>query len=528
MPLLEMTGVYKRYGGVRALVDASLHVERAQVHGLLGPNGSGKSTLNKVLTGTVQPDSAHIRIDGDDVLIHRPLDAYRHRIAAVYQQLSLIPQLTVAQNLQLGTEPTRGGVIDNKRGRDRAAAALEPFLPGLEGGVGLDTEVSRLSPSSRQLVEIAKAIGRAPRLLVLDEATASLRRDQVELLFEQIHHLTADGVSVIFVSHRLEEIMTICTHATILRNGHTVAEVAMADTSQEDLVRLMVGEQQARERVSAAADSTPAPPSATDDVVVLQVRDVTGPGLDGVSLQLHAGEVLGLGGLQGQGQSALLHSLFGDGGAVAERMEVAGQARALRSPRAAIAAGIALVPGDRASQGLMMKRPIIENLAIVSLPQRVKAGMFVSMRGEQRTAQAEVDRLRIKIGDLADQVSSLSGGNQQKVVIGKWLLDDPAVVLLDDPTKGVDIGAKAEIYQIIRELTAKGVGVILNSSDDEELLELCDRVLVMYEGRIVDRLEGAEITKDSLVASALRVGARADGQAGADGRIGAGEVPDAE
>lgn len=507
MPLLEMTGVNKRYGGVRALVDASLSVERAQVHGLLGPNGSGKSTLNKVLTGTVQPDSAHVRLDGDDVAIRRPLDAYRLRIAAVYQQLSLIPQLTVAQNLQLGTEASRGGVVDDRRGRERAAAALEPFLPGLDAGVGLNTEVSRLSPSSRQLVEIAKAVGRDPRILVLDEATASLRRDQVELLFAQIHRLTADGVSVIFVSHRLEEIMTICTHATILRNGHTVAAVAMADTTQEDLVRLMVGEQQSRERDSAAASTEPTPGPEEGRARVLRVQNVTGPGLDSVSLELRAGEVLGLGGLQGQGQSELLHALFGDGGADVKHLEVAGRARTLRSPRAAVSAGFALVPGDRASQGLMMKRPIIENLAIVSLPQRVRAGTFLSMRKEQRTAQAEVDRLRVKIGDLSDPVSSLSGGNQQKVVIGKWLLNDPAVVLLDDPTKGVDIGAKAEIYDIIRKLTAKGVGVILNSSDDEELLELCDRVLVMYEGRIVDHLEGVEITKDSLVASALRVGA---------------------
>lgn len=507
MPLLEMTGVHKRYGGVRALVDASLSVERAQVHGLLGPNGSGKSTLNKVLAGTVQPDLAHIRIDGDDVVIRRPLDAYRHRIAAVYQQLSLVPQLTVAQNLQLGTEAARRGVvIDNRLGRERAAAALAPFLPGLDPGVTLDTEVSRLSQSSRQLVEIAKAVGRDPRILVLDEATASLRRDQVELLFEQIHRLTAEGVSVIFVSHRLEEIMTICTHATILRNGHTVAQVAMEDTTQDHLVRLMVGEQQVRSRSEAASTR-----SLAERDVVLSVRELSGQGLDGVALELHAGEVLGLGGLQGQGQSELLHALFGDGAGASGQTEVAGAPTAVRSPRAAIAAGLALVPGDRASQGLMMKRPIIENLAIVSLPERATAGVFLSMKKEQRTAQAEVDRLRIKIGDLQDPVSSLSGGNQQKVVIGKWLLDHPAVVLLDDPTKGVDIGAKAEIYQIIRELTDQGVGVILNSSDDEELLELCDRVLVMYEGRIVEHLVGAEITKDSLVASALRVDAASEG-----------------
>ncbi len=502
MPLLKMSGVYKRYGGVHALTDASLNLQKGQVHGLLGPNGSGKSTLNKVLTGTVKPDRATIILDGKEVTIDRPKDAHELHISAVYQQLSLIPQLTVGQNLLMGIEPSKGGFLSKRESRELAAAALEPFLPGLDAGTGLDTEVSTLSPGSQQLVEVAKAMARNPRILVLDEATASLRRDQVELVFNQVQLMVERGVSVVFVSHRLEEILTLCSHATILRNGHTVASVDLKQTSQQELVRLMSGTEGEDALAEAGLQARAVPSGKT----VLSVKDLHGSGLTGVSMEVAAGEIVGLGGLQGQGQSELLHTLFGDSKYTEGSIHVRGSHTNLGSPRAGIAAGIALIPGDRATQGLMMKRPILENLSIVSLHRRLKAGFVISKKAETRADSAEVDRLRIKIGELSDPVSSLSGGNQQKVVLGKWLLNGPQIVLLDDPTKGVDIGAKTEIYSIIRQLTASGVGVVLNSSDDEELLELCDRVLVLYEGKIVDHLEGASITKDNLVASALRVG----------------------
>ncbi len=500
MSLLEMTGVSKRYGGVQALAEAHLVVEKAQVHGLLGPNGSGKSTLNKVLTGTVKPDRAHIRLAGQDLQINRPLDAYHHRISAVYQQLSLIPQLTVAENLLLGTEITGQGFLKSRKMRAAAEEAIAPFWPGLDEGTTLDTEVSRLSPGSQQLVEVAKAMARKPQILVLDEATASLRRDQVQLVFDQVHALIEQEVSVVFVSHRLEEILALCSHATILRNGQTVATVDLATTSQPELVQLMVGEE-----LTSAPPNRTAARGESRDQVVLAVKNLHSETLTGVDLEVQAGEIVGLGGLQGQGQSDLLHVLFGDWPHSSGTISTGGRVRDIRHPRGGIGAGLALVPGDRSTQGLFMKRPILENLSIVSLPRRLRGGVFVSLRQERKVGGAEVQRLRIKIGSLDDPVSSLSGGNQQKVVLGKWLLDQPQVVLLDDPTKGVDIGAKSEIYSIIRELTAAGVGVVLNSSDDEELLELCDRVLVMYEGAVVDHLIGDEITKDNLVAAALRV-----------------------
>lgn len=500
MTLLTMEGVYKRYGGVQALKNASLSVNAAEVHGLLGPNGSGKSTLNKVLAGTVRPDQARIAIDGKPVTIDRPLDAYKHRVSAVYQQLSLVPDLSVAENLLLGTELTRGPFVNNRDGRLYAEAAIEPFLSGLDTGFSLDKKVATLSPGSQQLVEVAKAMARKPKILVLDEATASLRRDQVELVFSQVRRIVSDGVSVVFVSHRLEEITTLCERATIVRNGETVATVSLADTSEQDLVRLMVGDEA----------FTPSQEGRRTDEIegkpVLTVRGLSAPGVRDVSIEVRRGEIVGLGGLQGMGQSELLHALFADIPRKSGEIAIDESSVKTTNVRSAIRAGFALVPGDRGTQGLLMVRPIQENLSIASLKKRLVAGLFISMKSERKAADNEVKQLNIKIGELSDAVSSLSGGNQQKVVIGKWLLNKPRVVLLDDPTKGVDIGSKAEIYSIIRDLASQGVGIVLNSSDDKELLELCDRVLVMYEGKVVDELSGDSVTQDNLVAAALRVG----------------------
>lgn len=522
MAVLTMADVEKNYGGVRALVGASLEVERGEVHGLLGPNGSGKSTLNKVLAGTVSPDSASITIEGERVAIRGPRDAYGHGVAAVYQQLSLIPELSVADNLVLGLEPGRFGFLRRSDGEARAREAFALIAPGMGDGVGIHTRVGALGPGQQQLVEIAKAILREPRILVLDEATASLRSDQVGLLFTLVRSLTESGTSVVFVSHRLDEVMSLCTRATILRNGSTVATVDIASTNERELVRLMVGEAATQDIDAEDQDVTMPPP--TEEIEgepsvdppagrpSLQVEGLTSARLRGVDLEVRPGEVLGLGGLQGQGQSELLLALFG-----AARHEgtirLAGTPVTNSSPRRAIANRFAFVPGDRGTDGLFMIRPIQENLSVVSLGRRLVAKVFISMRAERAAARTVVDQLRIKIGSLADPVTTLSGGNAQKVAIAKWLLNGPRVALLDDPTKGVDVGAKEEIYAIIRGLVADGVAVILNSSDDRELTDLCDRVLVMYEGRIVEELAGERITHDNLVASALRVTPADEGEA---------------
>ncbi|WP_210481506.1 sugar ABC transporter ATP-binding protein [Naasia sp. SYSU D00948] len=497
MSLLTMTGVSKRYGGVRALDGASFELEAGEVHGLLGPNGSGKSTLNKVLAGTVNPDAATIVLDGRPVEIRGPRDAAARGIAAVYQQLSLVDSMTVGQNLVLGVEPSRAGFVSNRASAAEIDAVLERMRRGLGPGVTAGTEVSGLSPGQQQLVEIAKAVLRKPRILILDEATASLHRDQVNLVFEIVRELTAAGTCVVFTSHRLEEVRTICDRATILRTGRTVATVTVAETTESELVRVMVGDVAQPERRTATPST---------DEVVLRVRNLSAPGVHGIDLDVHRGEILGLGGLQGQGQSELLLALFGATATPSGEIDVNGRRVTNSSVVRATGNGFALVPGDRGSQGLFMQRSIQENLSIVSLRRRLLAALGISMRKERTVAEDAVQRLRIKIGGLDDPVTTLSGGNAQKIVIAKWLLNEPAVVLLDDPTKGVDISAKAEIYSIIRELSSAGVAVILNSSDDVELAELCDRVVVLYEGRVRTHLVGDEITSENLVSAALLIG----------------------
>jgi ribose transport system ATP-binding protein len=493
-PLVRLTGVRKRYGGVRALQGASLTAAGGEVHGLLGPNGSGKSTLGKVLAGSVRPDAAEIEIAGAPVRIGSPRAAARLGIAAVYQQLSLIPELTVGENLVLGQEPGRAGFLSDRAARRRVRPVLERLAPAL-GDVRADQPVRDLSPGQQQLVEIGKALLREPRILLLDEATASLHRDQVAVVFEIVRELRDSGASILFVSHRLDEITDLCDRATILRSGETVAETAIAGVQPDELVRLMVGDVQTIEREHGERPS---------GRVRLEVRDLAGGGLRGVRMQARAGEIVGLGGLQGQGQSELLLALFGATAATGE-VEVDGAPVRLASPRSAAARGIALVPGDRGTQGTLPPRSIQENLTIASLGRRSRAGLLRAA-GERSAARSMVDALAIKIGELGDPVSSLSGGNAQKVVFGKWLLTEPGVVLLDDPTKGVDVGAKAEIYRIVRRLADEGATVVINSSEDRELVTVCDRVLVMFEGAVHAELVGDEITEQRLVQAALRIG----------------------
>jgi ribose transport system ATP-binding protein len=492
-----MSGVHKWYGGVHALNGADLTAEGGEIHGLLGPNGSGKSTLNKVLAGSVAPDAASIRIDGTDVEIPNPIAAYRHGVAAVYQQLSVLPDLTVEQNLALGLEPHRVGFISTRVTRRRAAATLDRFRAALGAAVTGRTMVGELSPGQQQIVEIGKAILREPRILVLDEATASLRRDQVALLFDVVREMCATGTAVVMVSHRLDEILQICDRATVMRSGATVATVDVASTTAEQLVELMVGEHM------PVATSQAEP--AVAGKVTLEVEGLTGDYIHDVSFAARRGEVIGLGGLQGQGQSELLQTMFGIAHRRRGTLRLRGELLMIRNGRQAARRGLALVPGDRGTQGMFGQRPIQENLSIVSLGRRVRAGFIVSSRAERAAATGMIERLRITIGKLANPISSLSGGNQQKVIVGKWLLNEPQVFLLDDPTKGVDVSSKAEIYAIIRELTRDGATILFNSSDDNELVEVCDRVMIMYEGTVLSELRRDELTVENLVSAALLV-----------------------
>lgn len=495
---MEALEIRKRFGGVVALDGASLQCRPGEIHALLGANGSGKSTLAKILTGVVAPDAGEVRIRGRVEQISGPADMARLRIAAVYQELSLIPQLTVAENILLSREPTRAGFVQEKALLERAAQVLYRLEQHLDRRLPLHEPVGQLAPADQQLVEIAKALSRDPEILILDEATASLRRHEVDALFRVVRELSAGGTGVLFVSHRLGEVYELCQRATVLRNGRVVGTVELRDTSEQDLLRLMTGAELVLERRNRAHSAS--------GPVRLRVQGLrVAHRLEDISLEARAGEIVGLGGLQGQGQSDLLRVLFGDLPRSAGQIEIDGQPVRFRRPSDAIRCGVVLVPGNRGQEGLFIIRSVLENLTLPSVARRSRAGLL-SLQHERAAAQRMLAELQVKVGSLGDSVATLSGGNQQKVVVGKWLLTDPKILLLDDPTKGVDVQARNEIYRVVESLRDAGLVVIINSSDDSELVALCDRILVLFEGRVIDELRGERLTEQELVAASLRLG----------------------
>jgi ribose transport system ATP-binding protein len=490
---LSAQHLVKRYGGVVALADGSLDVESGEVVALMGANGSGKSTLGKIITGAVVPDGGQLLLDGEEVRFSSPQAARRGGISAVYQELSLVPDMTVAENMWLANEPVALGRVRRKERRERTARLLTLFEDALGPSVGPDSLVSDLSPSDRQIVEILKALSREPRVMILDEATASLGARQVRRLFELVGEWKARGMALIFISHRMEEIFQIADRATVLRSGRTVGAADVKETSEEELVGLMIEGGVAERHIEHPAES------AGEKTALLETEDLRSAVLNGVSLQLWEGEILGLGGLQGQGQSDLLLTLFG---AVpySGTVLLAGEEVHFSHPRKAMQKGLAFVPGDRGGEGLLPIRSILENLL---LPSWSRYGTLLNMRGARNDSEEVSQGLRLKMGSLDDPVSSLSGGNAQKVVLGKWLMRDPKVLLLDDPTKGVDVGAKGEFYKILTDLRQRGVAILLHSSDDEELLGLCDRVLVMRDGAVRRELSGGDLNKSALVSASV-------------------------
>ncbi|MFQ3631549.1 sugar ABC transporter ATP-binding protein [Roseiflexus sp.] len=500
-PLLAVRNVAKRYGAVQALTDAHLEIDAGETLALIGANGSGKSTLSKVINGVVAPDGGQLLLNGRSVRFESPHAAKDAGISTVFQELSLIPQMTVAENIWLTREPLRRGILVNHRiERQRTEALLSLFAGTFRADLTPDTPVAALLPDERQIVEILKAISVNPRLLILDEATASLDSRQVQRLFDLIGQWKTQGIAIIFISHRMTEIEQIADRYSVLRNGQTVGEGAMKNAAAGDLVALM-----APETSGGAIDRRRLSP---DDLatrrVVLQIDDLRTSVLRGVSMQVHEGELLGIGGLKGQGQRDLLLAIFG-GVPYNGRILLDNQPVHFTHPRQAMKQGVALVPGDRAGEGLLSIRSILENLLI---PSWRDYGFPLRMKRARQHADAIATRLDLKMAGLDAPVSALSGGNAQKVVIGKWLLRNPRILLLDDPTKGIDIAAKAEFYRLLTRLCDEGTTVILYSSDDEELIGLSDRLLVMHDGRISSELAGASLTTANLVAASLGVARR--------------------
>jgi len=486
--------IVKRYGGVVALSEGNLSIRSGEVVALVGANGSGKSTLSKVITGVVDHSRGELLRDGQPVSYPNPISARRAGVTAVFQELSLVPKMTVAENIWLTHEPLqRFGWVDEEHIHQETEQLLSLFSGTYQTTLHPDAKVEELSPDEKQIVEILKAYSLKPEILILDEATASLDSQQVKRLFDLIETWKKSGMALVFVSHRMDEIFQIADRAVVLRNGKTVGEVWISEVDESDIVRMMVGEERGLEAVKAA----PARREKKD--IVLEVRELCSQSLQGVSFKVHHGELLGIGGLRGQGQHSLLRAIFGalpcQGEVLLDGVRVH-----FSHPREAMDRGIAFVPGDRASEGLLMIRSILENLHLANWKNY---GFPLHLDRARRKAHQIEDSLNLVMESLESPVNSLSGGNAQKVVIGKWLLREPKLLLLDDPTKGVDVGTKSEFYQLLNDLQQEGTTILFYSSDDSELLSLCDRILVLHDGAISDELVGEDITRSNLVSSSM-------------------------
>jgi ribose transport system ATP-binding protein len=474
--LLRMTGIVKEFPGVRALDGVDLDVRAGEVHCLLGQNGAGKSTLIRVLTGAHQPDAGTIHMNGDEVQLNSPTAAIQRGIAAIYQELDLVPDLTVAENIFLGNEPSRFGF---SRTHDANTRARE-ILTGLgHGEIPVHRSVGSLPAAGQQVVSMARALSRDAHLIVMDEPSAVLDPEEVGNLFRVIRGLTARGVAVVYISHRLEEIREIGDRVTVLKDGATVATGLDArETPTKELIRLMTGR-------SIEYVFPPRQEIVSTAPVVLEVDDLTRPGeFAGIGFTVRAGEIVGLAGLVGSGRSEVLETVYGARRAATGSVKVNGVELRPGRVQAAVKAGVGLAPEERKSQALLLDEAVYKNITVSTL-ERFASGGFLNNRSEREAAAELTTALDVRPAGVDQPVRNLSGGNQQKVVLARWLMRDCRVLLLDEPTRGVDVGARSEIYALIRKLAANGVAIVLVSSEVEEVLGLADRVVVLREGRAV-------------------------------------------
>lgn len=494
MPKLQISDVGKAYGATVALSHGDLELDAGEVHVLIGSNGSGKSTLCKIVAGSVKPDRGSVQLDGQPVTVSGPRAAKALGIGIFYQELSLAARRTVEENICLPDLPMSGPFVDRGALSRRAARYIELF-DGVTGeDFAPDASVDALRADQRQLVEIMKTLATEAPVLIFDEPTSALDRAQVERFFDILRRLKDEGRAIVFISHRMDEIFAIGDRVTVLRDGRTVGTTRIAETTPQAVVRMMVGEE-----TSLAATVGPDAASAAGPVA-LALRGLSGKGFSDVSLELRRGEILGLGGLHGQGQSALLRALFGVAPPETGEVVLDGKPFAPARPRATIRAGIAYVSGDRGRDGVIQGRAILENVTPIHfLRNGLKLANPAALRARATPA---VEALKTRFAGFSHPVGSLSGGNQQKIVIARWLIDRPEVLLLDDPTKGIDLSAKADLFALVRELAAQGMAIVLYSSEDAELLANADRILVFNGGRMTRELTGAERTRFNLYEAA--------------------------
>ena len=492
----QLKGITKRYGGVTALDAVDFSCALGSIHAVLGENGAGKSTLIKIMSGVVTPDEGTLYLNGQPIQFKGPAEANAAGVVCIFQELSLIPDLSVADNICISNPPRRFGLINRAQQIREAERALARIHCE---DVNPRSRVRDLPLSRRQMVEIAKALSRNPSVLILDEATSALTAADVESVLSLLRTLRDEGLSILTISHRMHEIEAVADMCSVFRNGHHIETFAEGDHSANDIVQMMIGRE-----ISAHF-----PPKRTfvRDAVALSVENLNWESnLKGISLTVHKGEIVGLGGLDGQGQKELLLGLFGVLKKLHGTIRVEGEPVSINNPLQAKQAGIdmALIPEDRKTEGLLLPMSIKDNLGLASL-QSLSRGPFVDQSAFDSAVTKGIERMQIKVGSPKDAVSTLSGGNQQKVVIAKWLITEPKIVLLNDPTRGIDVGTKQEIYRLLRQLAEDGVSVIIYSTDYEELIGCCDRVAVMYNGTIVRELEGDDISEHNIISSSLNL-----------------------
>jgi rhamnose transport system ATP-binding protein len=498
-PLLRLADIKKSFGAVKALKGVSFELHAGEVHALLGENGAGKSTLIKVITGAHAPDSGLLEVSGKSFSELTPTRSQELGIACIYQQPALFPDLSVEENIGLRLEV--GGSFKKVNWKQRRQNAIT-LLKRIGAAIDPETTVRSLSMPEQQLVEIACTVGAGAKIVIMDEPTASLTRSEQELLFGVVHDLRSSGVGVIYISHRLEEIFALADRVTVLRDGESISTRSVrapggeSELSEEELIRLMVGRE--------VSSIYPPRAQSTGDIV-LEVRNVhcAAGRLQDINLAVRAGEVLGLAGLVGAGRTELARVLFGITPADSGTIRLAGREVVVRSPGGAVAMGIAYVPEDRRRHGVILQMPIAHNISMAIHPKLFPAA-WLRFKAEETLCERFIGELGIKTSSANAPGGSLSGGNQQKVSLARWLATKPRLLILDEPTQGVDVGAKSEIHKIIRELAAQGLAVLMISSDLPEILGMSDRIAVMREGRIVETLDGAGASAQAVMSAALR------------------------
>lgn len=486
--MIEMTGISKAFDGNTVLKDVQFSLQKGEIHALMGENGAGKSTLMKILTGIHVHDTGEIKLNGELVNFKNPKEAERAGIAVIHQELNILPDLTVAENLFLGNEKVYGksGILKTKQMNAEAKKILS--------ALGLDEDVKtltgELSVGKQQIIEIAKAMSSNAEVIIMDEPTAALTDREIESLFETIKGLQANGVSFVYISHRMEEIFSICDRITILRDGDFVGVKKIRETSFDEIVQMMVGRQ--------LGERFPARNSAIGEVK-LAAQGLTRNGcFEDISFELRKGEVLGISGLMGAGRTEVVQSLFGYRKLNKGSLVLDGKPVKIKNPQQAIKLGLGYVTEDRKSEGLIVEFSVKENLSLTNF-QKVSSNGILNTRNEKELYESMVERLGVRVSGPEQAAKSLSGGNQQKVVIAKWLGIEPEVLILDEPTRGVDVGAKKEIYNIINELAERGVAILMISSELPEIIGMADRVLVMHEGNLMAELSKDEMTQEKIM-----------------------------